>query len=313
MWWLDLALNGVVYGSIIVLGSIGLSLIYSIGGFANFAHGDTMTVGAYAALVAMGAIAGLGIGFLEGTILGIPYFFIPGLIIGMATAAFVAVITEELVYKPTDVGPIGFLIMSIGLAFAYRGIIQLGFGPSTRHYDVESLRPIGALLEYEIRMTYHDIAIVTSALVLVLGVHVLLQYTDFGRMMRAMADNPDLAKASGIHTRRVLLWTWVMGAGLAGAAGVFLGLFNQVAPRMGFNVLLVIFAAVILGGIGSVYGAMLGGLLIGLVVQLTPVWGRLGIPIGFEYAEAMAFLVMVLVLLVRPTGIMGEVVKGGER
>jgi branched-chain amino acid transport system permease protein len=135
--------------------------------------------------------------------------------------------------------------------------------------------------------------------------------------MRAMADNPTLARVSGIRTRRIRYWTWVIGAGLAAAGGVFLGLFNQLSPRMGFNLLLVIFAAVILGGIGSVYGAMLGGFLIGMITQLTPLLSRLGevlplvpdgfgIPIGIEYANAIAFVIMVAVLLARPTGIAGE-------
>ena len=160
-------------------------------------------------------------------------------------------------------------------------------------------------------MTEHDIAIIASAIVLVVGLHLLLQHTDLGRKMRATADNPSLARASGIRVRWIELWTWIIGAGLAGAGGAFLGLFNQLIPRMGFNLLLVIFAAVILGGIGSVYGAMLGAFLIGMVVQLTPILTSIGIPIGSEYARALAFLIMVVVLLVRPQGIAGKAVGGG--
>lgn len=301
-----LVANGVVYSSIIVLGAIGLSLIYSIAGFANFAHGDTMTVGAYGAFVAFGVVGGLGF-----TVLGLPIGFFVALLAGIVVAAVVALLTERLVYKPLEVGRLGLLITSIGIAFIYRGLVQIGFGADVRRFDVETLRPIEWLVDYGIRITYHDVAIVLSAAVLVSGLHVLLQHTDFGRKMRAMADNPDLARASGIRTRRILLWTWVIGAGLAGAGGVFLGLFNQLVPRMGFNLLLVIFAAVILGGIGSVYGAMLGGFLIGMIVELTPVLSMVGIPVGVEYAEALAFLVMVVVLLVRPSGIAGEVIDQG--
>jgi branched-chain amino acid transport system permease protein len=123
--------------------------------------------------------------------------------------------------------------------------------------------------------------------------------------MRATADNPDLARVSGIRVARVKLWTWIIGAGLAGAGGVFLGLYNQISPRMGFNILLVVFAAVILGGIGSVYGAMLGGFLIGMINQFTPILTDVGIPVGIEYANAIAFVIMVAVLLVRPNGIVG--------
>jgi branched-chain amino acid transport system permease protein len=195
----------------------------------------------------------------------------------------------------------------------------MGFGADFTRYDIQALRPIEALLPYGVRVTLHDVAIFGSAVVLVTGLHVLLQYTDLGRKMRAMADNPDLARVSGIRTDRVRLWTWVIGAGLAGAGGVFLGLFSRLAPRMGFDLLLIIFAAVILGGIGSVYGAMLGGFLIGMINQLTPILSDLGailplvpdawgIPIGIEYANAIAFVIMVVVLLVRPNGIAGEAV-----
>ncbi|WP_136588881.1 branched-chain amino acid ABC transporter permease [Salinigranum halophilum] len=309
---LDYLASGLVFSSIIVLGSIGLSLIYSIANFANFAHGDTMTVGAYAALVTFGATGGLGAGLL-----GLPLGFFVALVVGIVAAAVVAVLTEKVVYDGMDAGSIELLITSIGIAFVYRAIIQMGFGADFTRYDVQTLRPIEALLPYGIRVTQHDVAIVVTAFVLVGGLHTLLQYSDLGRKMRAMADNPDLARVSGIRTDRVKLWTWIIGAGLAGSGGVFLGLYNQLSPRMGFNLLLLIFAAVILGGIGSVYGAMLGGFLIGMINQLTPVLGQLGellplvpdtfaIPIGIEYANAIAFVIMVAVLLVRPRGIAGE-------
>ena len=304
--FIGLAANGVVYSSIIVLGSIGLSLIYSIAGFANFAHGDTMTVGAYATLIAFGAIGGVGF-----SVLGLPLGFFIALLVGAAVTVAVALITERIVYKPLDIGSIGLLITSIGVAFVYRALIQMRYSSDVRRLGIDPLRPIDALLEYGIRITEHDLAIVVSAVVLVAGLHVVLQYTDLGRKMRATADNPDLARASGIRTRRVELWTWVIGAGLAGAGGAFLGLFNQLVPRMGFNELLVIFAAVILGGIGSVYGAMLGGLVIGMVVEMTPILTTVGIPISSEYGAALAFVIMVLVLLVRPEGIAGQAV-GGE-
>jgi len=308
--------DGLVFSSIIVLGSIGLSLVYSIADFANFAHGDTMTIGAYAALVTFGAVGGLG-----GAVLGLPFGFFFALVVGIAAAAVVAVVTERLVYEPLDVDSIGLLITSIGIAFVYRALIQIRFGSDFTRFGVQPLRPIESLVPYGVRVTLHDVAIVGSAAVLVAGLHVLLQYTDLGRKMRAMADNPDLARVSGIRTKRVKLWTWVIGAGLAGAGGVFLGLFNQLAPRMGFNLLLVIFAAVILGGIGSVYGAMAGGFLIGMINQLTPFFSGVvdALPlwpgwfnalveslVSIEYANAIAFVIMVVVLLVRPNGIAGE-------
>lgn len=296
--------DGVVYSSILVLASIGLSLIYSIAGFANFAHGDTMTVGAYAAFAAFGVIGGLGV-----TVLALPLGFFLALLIGAVVAIIVAIVTERLVYRPLDIGSIGLLITSIGVAFIYRGVIQAYFGADVQRYDIPTQTPIEALSVIGLQITRHDIAIVLSAVVLVVGLHVLLQQTDLGRKMRAMADNPDLARASGIRIKRVKIWTWVIGAGLAGIGGVYLALFDQLVPQMGFNLLLVIFAAVILGGIGSVYGAMIGSLVIGIVVQLTPLLSIYGIPIGTEYDEALAFIVMVLVLLLRPRGIAGETIE----
>jgi len=121
---IEFAANGVVYSSIIVLASIGLSLIYSIAGFANFAHGDTMTVGAYATLVAFGLIGGVGF-----TILGVPLGFFAAVGVGIAVAAVVALVTQRLVYDSLDVGSIGLLITSIGVAFIYRALIQMGFVP----------------------------------------------------------------------------------------------------------------------------------------------------------------------------------------
>jgi branched-chain amino acid transport system permease protein len=146
---------------------------------------------------------------------------------------------------------------------------------------------------------------IVCAIVLVTALHLLLQYTTLGRKMRAMSDNPELARVSGIRTDRVLLATWVVGAALAGAGGVFLGLYSQIDPRIGFDLLLIVFAAVILGGIGSVYGAMAGGLSIGMVHEFTPLLTDVGIPIGTDYASAVAFIIMVVILLVRPSGIAG--------
>ncbi|AEM58476.1 branched-chain amino acid ABC transporter permease [Haloarcula hispanica N601] len=294
--------NGLVFSSIIILGSIGLSLVYSIADFANFAHGDTMTLGAYGAFVAFGVFGGLG-----GTVLGLPIGFFIALAVGMALAAVVAVLTHILVYKPLDTDSIGLLITSIGVAFVYRAVLQASFGTDFLQYDIRRSGPIQVLLDtLGVAVTQRDVAIIVSAAVLVVALHLLLQRTTLGRKMRATADNPDLARVSGIRTDRVILVMWVVGSALAAAGGVFLALYSQLDPRIGFNILLVVFAAVILGGIGSVYGAMLGGLLIGMLHELTPLLGDIGLPISNAYAPAVAFVIMVAVLLVRPRGIAGD-------
>ncbi|WP_424002100.1 branched-chain amino acid ABC transporter permease [Haloarcula salina] len=294
--------NGLVYSSIIILGSIGLSLVYSIADFANFAHGDTMTVGAYGSFVAFGLLGGMG-----GSLLGLPLGFYVSLLVGMALAAAIAVLTHLAVYEPLDTDSIGLLITSIGVAFVYRASLMGIFGTDFLQYDITRSGPIPFLLEnFDVAITQRDVAIVVSAAVLVGSLHFLLQRTTLGRKMRATADNPDLARVSGIRTDRVILVMWVIGSALAAAGGVFLALYSQLDPRIGFGILLVVFAAVIVGGIGSVYGAMLGGLLIGMIHELTPLLGDIGIPIGTAYAPAIAFVIMVAVLLVKPRGIAGD-------
>lgn len=298
---LQYLVNGIVFSSVIVLGSIGLSIVYSIADFANFAHGDTMTVGAYGTLVALPFVAGFG-----GELLGLPLGFFFALSVGMALAAVVAVATELVVYRPLDTDAIGMLITSIGIAFVYRAVLQAVFGSDFTSYGIERSGPIPFVRStFGVALTERALAMVVVAAVLVVALHVLLQHTTLGRKMRAMADNPDLARVSGIRTDRVLLATWVVGAALAGAGGVFLGLSSQIDPRIGFDLLLVIFAAVILGGIGSVYGAMAGGFAIGMVHELTPLLGDYGIPVSTDYASAVAFVIMVVILLVRPSGIAG--------
>jgi branched-chain amino acid transport system permease protein len=311
----QLLVNGLVFSSIIILGAIGLSLVYSIANFANFAHGDLMTAGAFGALVTAGVLGGdpptlfgttlpsLSIPGADVILFELPLTLYLGIVVGMAFAALVAVLTERFIYDPLDAGSIELLITSIGVALGYRAIVQLGFGSGQRTYEIARTGRIEWVENLlGIAVTPRDIVILGLTAVLVVGLHTLLQYTTLGRKMRATADNADLARVSGIRTGEVILAMWVIGGALAAAGGVFLGLDTLVRPRMGFDILLVVFAAVILGGIGSVYGAMLGGLVIGMAHELTP-----AIPfVSVEYSSAVAFILMVIILLVRPTGIMGE-------
>ena len=284
----QLIANGLVFSSIIVLGSVGLSLVYDIADFPNFAHGDLMTVGAYATLAAGGFYVALP--------------FPIAVVVGTAAATVVAVGTHWLVFDRMDVGPLELLIASIGVAFVYRAVLMQAFTSGSQSYDVGGRSPIPALRRvFDVALTYRQLVILVATVILVVGLHVFLQYTTMGRKMRATSANEPLAKVSGIRTGRVVLVMWVVGGVLAAVGGVFLGLETLVRPRMGFDLLLVLFAAVILGGIGSVYGAMLGGVVIGMVHELTP-WIPL---VPTRYDTALAFLIMILILFVRPSGIMG--------
>lgn len=312
---LQYLVNGLVYSGVIVLASIGLSLVYSIRGFANFAHGDTMTVGAYAALLAFSGTSALLVGGGNATgggglagLLGGPAAFVVALAVGMVVAAIVAIASERLVYSKLDTSAVGLLIASIGVAFVMRAIVQILFGNIQQAYALPRSGPLPGFGALGVAVTARDVVVVVATIALVAALHVLLQYTSLGRQMRATSDNRDLARASGIRTNRIVDATWAIGAGLAGAGGVFLGLSLRLQPLMGFNLLLVVFAAVILGGIGSVYGAMIGGLVIGVIHELVPALSTYGVPINAQYANTVAFLIMVAILLLRPRGIMGEAV-----
>jgi branched-chain amino acid transport system permease protein len=234
---------------------------------------------------------------------GIPISFLIAVVVAMAFTGVVAAITHVLVYKPLNT-VFSLMITSIGVAFVYRSVIQMYFGRIIQSYDLARRGPINEIEQVAgITITPRDLVILIISFVLVIGLHILLQHTTLGRKMRATSDNHSLAKVSGIRTDDVLKKTWFIGTALAAAGGIFLAVSTRLFPRLGFGFLLLTFAAVILGGIGSVYGAMLGGFIIGMVHELTPLLS--GIGIGAEYAEVLAFSIMILVLLIRPQGIAG--------
>jgi branched-chain amino acid transport system permease protein/neutral amino acid transport system permease protein len=290
------AIQGVVVGSIYVLGASGLSLTYGIRRFANFAHGDLMTVGAYAAFT-MNVLLGQNI--LWGVILAIP------------TVALLGMLLELSVFRRLEGRPVAALIASVGIALVLQNVISAIFLPDFLYLNV-SVPP-----DFEIGNTGLSFNWVKGGLTLAVCVglivflHVMLKYTTLGKAMRACADNIDLARTSGVNTRNVILWTWAISGALAAVAGVLLAILVNVNPLLGFFVLLFLFSAVIVGGIGSPYGAMVGGFLIGIVQKLSNVgFGALQrtglIEGGPVYEPAGAFLVMILVLLIKPAGIMGS-------
>lgn len=240
--FLQLILYGVVSGCILALGAIGVSLTFGILRFANFAHGDLMTVGAYLA-------------FSLVVSLGLPLWL--GALLASGATALVAVLSDQLVFRHLRRRPpVILLISSFGMALIYRSLIQLIWSSDQRVYR-QGIQPPLAFAGLNLKPD--QLTIIGGAVLLVLGLHLFLQYTKTGKAMRAMADNVDLAKVTGIDTERIVIWTWVLGAVMAGAAGIFLGLDTQLNPVMGWRILLPIFSAAILGGIGSPYGAIAGG------------------------------------------------------
>ena len=279
---LQLIIYGIVLGSIITLGAIGVSLIFGILRFAHFAHGDMMTVGAYLALV--------GVGVLQWPM---PVVF-P---LALAGTALVGIGIDRVIYRPLrKASPIIMLISSVGTALMLRSLVQIFWGPDNKIYEA------GIDIPYRIwglRIKPDQITIVLGAFVLVVLLHLFLHRTRMGKAMRATSDNIDLAKVSGINTERVVLWTWIIAAAMAAAGGIFLGIDTRLNPIMGWRILLPVFAASILGGIGSIYGAIFGGLLIGVVQELSTLF------ISPAYKPAVAFGIMVIMLVVRPRGLLG--------
>ena len=281
---LQLVLFGLVLGSILTLGAIGLSLTYGILKFAHFAHGDFLTLGAYFALSLI-ATAQLPI------LVSIP-------IAALATL-LVALIADRLIYRRLRrTQPVILLIASVGVALILRSAVQIIWGPNVQVYvqgiQLPYVIPFG---DGAIRIKPDHLVIMGGALVLVTSLHFFLQYTRVGKAMRAMSDNPDLARVTGIDTEKVVLWTWGIGIALAAVGGIFAGLDAQLHPNLGWQLLLPIFAAAILGGIGKPYGAIAGGMTIGLAQELST------LVIPPEYKPAVSFGIMVLVLIVRPRGI----------
>lgn len=279
---------GIVLGSIYALGAIGISLTFGILRFANFAHGDTMTLGVYFTL-SLFLITGWH-----------PLVLLP---VAMALTALVVLAIDRVFYRPLRASPaIILVIASFGMMLMVRSVIQFGWGVQLKTFSPGIQRPY-VLFDW-LRISPKHVLIVASALALMILVHLLLTRTRIGKAMRAMADSPELARLTGIETESVIRATWIMGACLAAAAGVFLALDTHVETMMGFKILLPLFASAILGGIGSAYGAMAGGLVIGIAEELsTYPWLGDGPLLEPGYKAGVAFAIMVGMLIWRPSGL----------
>ncbi len=300
---LGLVVNGLVFGSVIALGAIGLTLVYGILKLGNFAHGDYMAFGAYVAFfIVDGVLPRIGI---EGAGLG-PFTFGFPVLIALPLSAIVvalgAIALDLVIYRRLrDRGASTAILMmaSLGVAIAIRGLVQLIWSGDTQHYPRESRQVYH--LPMDVRIPPDGVFVAVVAVILVVGVYVLLTYTKMGKAMRATSDNPSLALVTGINTRHVVWWTWGIGGALAAIAGVLLAVVQaQLLPIMGWKFLIPLFAAVILGGIGNPQGALIGALIVGVSMEVSTQW------INPSYKPAVAFAIMIGVLLARPRGIFGE-------
>lgn len=288
---IERSINGVFLGLLLALAAIGLSLIFGTTGLTNFAHGELITFGALAAYFFQDSFG---------------WAILPATIIAIVLSAGFGYANDRLLWKPLrgrGTGLIAMMIVSIGLAIFLRGVYQYFFGADNHQYTgVRNFKPwhLGPI---DVRPKEFFVAVLCTVVLIVVSVAV--QKTRLGKATRAVSDNPALAASSGIAVDKVITTIWVVGAALAGLSGIMWGSINGFDYQVGFKILLLVFAAVTLGGLGNIWGAMVGSVLVGLLVELS----SLIIPTELKYVTAL--VVLVLVLLIRPQGLLGRAERIG--
>ncbi|MBB3935270.1 branched-chain amino acid ABC transporter permease [Aureimonas phyllosphaerae] len=312
-------MGGLIIGSIYALGAVGVTLIFGILRFAHFAHGDMMTAAAFFAFMLASLCAAFGIS------LPVPLVLLLLPVVMLLTSVF-AIGLDKAFYKPLrerGARPVVMVMASIGVTLMLQGLIRLFAGTGSRDMYLDAPKQIFRIPTggRPIVITEPQLALIVLTVVSVVALHVFLTRSRLGKAMRAVSDNPDLARVTGIPLDTVVKATWVIGGSLAAIAGTMLAMDVQLKPDLAYNILLPIFAATIVGGIGQPYGAIAGGYLIGfaetlsvfnLSVLLRPFQGLL--PAGLEipanlafvpteYRLVVPFFILIVVLIYRPTGI----------
>ena len=290
MFWQLLA-NGLVTGSVYAIAAVGVSLVYGILRLVNFAYGDMMAFGAF-------------IAYFANTTLDLP--MVAAAVVAMIGAAVLSVALDVVLWRPLRLRRAGFMglfLASIGVALVLRQAILLIGGPQPRAYDVD---PFKVYVIGDVRLSLAQAATIVAASVAIVAIGLFLARSPTGRVMRAMADDRALAQLSGIDVNRVIVVTWVISGVTAGLAGVLAGLVQSTFdPNFGFQLLLPIFAAVVLGGIGSAYGALAGGLVLGIATELST-WEGFAGGVDPVYKPVVAFVVLIVALMLRPQGLFGR-------
>jgi branched-chain amino acid transport system permease protein/neutral amino acid transport system permease protein len=315
----DSLVTGIVTGSLFALGAIGITLIYGVLKWGHFAHGDSMMLAGYFAFTFLtGSIAGAAqsgdVQFLPVSTSDLPgaddkiwnFSFGYGLLLAMVFAAGLTAIMlvglDHGIYRQLRLRKSGIVVYSIaalGVSLILRSLMLIIWGSDPRFYS-GGIRE-ATDLPFDIRILYDQIFILGAAFALMAFTYVILYWTKLGKAMRAMADNADLARISGINTDHIVVWTWAIAGVLVAVAGVMLGLQTQLRPELGFIILVPLFASAILGGIGSPHGALVGGLLIGAFQEVAVGAGLF----DSGYKFTVAVLLLVAILLVRPRGLFG--------
>lgn len=296
----QIIVNSIIRGSQLGLLALGVTMIFAVLRFANFAHGEFAVVGAYLAL-------------LFSSTLGLP--LLPAAIIAAGLTGLLAVCSDHLIFKKIRKAPgLVLLIAAMGLSILLRNVVSGIWGPDPLSYE-KALGKTFAI--FGARITSTQIMILAVAVAAMVSFHILLHKTKLGKAMRALSDNTSLAQARGINVENIIRWVWFICGCYAGLGGILIALETLLWPELGFNILLAVFCAAILGGIGNVYGAVIGAMVLGFVENLGLFidWSNLfslfglveagtffQIPTG--YKPAIAFITLVIVLIFRPTGIL---------
>ncbi len=295
--------DGVLVGSILSLGAIGLTMIMHMLRFANFSHAELLSLGAYVALVFEALFSAV----LAPLQMAIGPFSLTGaliiaILVAMVLTGLSAVVIDLLVFKRIrEKGQeLSMVFASFGVALIVRNVIALSFGLKSQLYSDDIVFAVVISRDPLLLVKPDQVFFLVTALIFMGILHYVLSRTTFGYALRAVAENPSLAQVAGIRLSSVITVTWILGGGLAAAAGVFYGLNNQISPVIGRDLVLPIFAATIVGGIGSIYGAVLGGFVVGIASNMALAI----LPSG--YSPAVPFLIIVAVLLIRPTGLFGD-------
>lgn len=281
----QLLVEGIRFGLLLALASLGLSLIFGTTGLVNFAHGEMIALGA----IVTWALNHAGLHFIIAAAIAVPL------------CAAVGGLQELILWRPLrrrKTGLVAMMIVTIGLSIFARFLFQFFIGAGNNSYEQYAVQQ--GLNFGPVSLAPRDLWSMGIALIVLIAAGLFVIHSKMGKAMRAVSDNPALAAASGIDVNRVILFVWVMGGAMAGLAGLLLGLSQQVKFEMGFTLLLLVFAGVILGGLGTAFGALVGSLVVGLFVTFSTLW------IPPELKNVAALAILIVILLVRPQGILGR-------
>lgn len=308
-YWILQLINGLILGGLYALVAMGYTLVYGILLMINFAHGEVMMIGGFAGYFALAGFETLG--WTNGTPLQSGLSVVMAVLVGMLASLIVGLALERIAYRPLRNAPrLVPLISAVGASFFLQYTVLLIFGVVPRYYQKPAIINSGISVgDSGVYISYTGIFIFFSSIFLMVMLYLIVRKSKMGRAMRSVAESKEVSALMGVNVDKVIVFTFALGSVLAGAAGVMLGLHNTVMRfNSGFFPGIKAFTAAVIGGIGNLPGALLGAFSLGILEALGP--SALGLPT--EYKDVISFSVLILVLIFRPTGILGEVLSEGK-